>query len=175
VRPFAGVALPPSNKRRGGGRTKDILRNTRAMAHQKLTVCDTYPYDRDMNNSLNIDPDKIYSLTELWRLRAFHGKRSINTYRDIILRDKVGKDLLQAEIKGEPPFRGYFVKGKKTCCATSEKREYYAIYSRIVKSTPISQGVYLPCQDIDNPPLPHQYRRQQAHYPSGLEDKTHDS
>jgi hypothetical protein len=113
VRPFAGVTLPPSTTPPGGGRAEEFLRNTRARwCINKLTVCDIYPYDRDMNNSLNIDPDKIYSLTELWRLRAFHGKRSINTYRDIILRDKVGKDLLQAEIKGEPPFRGYFVKGK---------------------------------------------------------------
>jgi hypothetical protein len=61
---------------------------------------------------MKIQPNKKDSLNELIKMQAFPWIKSRPAYRTAVLSDKEGDDILQTEIIGNPPFRGYFILGK---------------------------------------------------------------
>ncbi len=60
-----------------------------------------------------IDPKKIYNLTDMRRLNLFHwvGNYHNNTYKNAVIEDALGENLLKAKITGSGRGRDYKIKG----------------------------------------------------------------
>lgn len=69
-----------------------------------------------------VDKNKTYSLNQLKKLKAFPMKESSFTaYKNVVMRDRDGKNILRAEVMGDGPATRIYIKGnnvlkyQKTC------------------------------------------------------------
>ena len=60
---------------------------------------------------MRIQSDKIYTLKQLYEMRAFKSVNSYNTYKSLVWEDRATENILQAEIEGVGVRRTYRIKG----------------------------------------------------------------
>lgn len=59
-----------------------------------------------------VDKTKTYSLNQLKKLKAFPIKESSFTaYKNVVMRDRDGMNILKAEVRGEGPATRIYIKG----------------------------------------------------------------
>ena len=58
-----------------------------------------------------VDPTKTYTLTYLVKHGMFGGVKQFSTARQHTMQDKLGRNILKAEISGDGAHRTYLIKG----------------------------------------------------------------
>jgi uncharacterized Zn finger protein len=62
--------------------------------------------------SIQIDPQKWYTLNEIANKRFFRGYEAAQTVRRIVLSDRENKNMLQAVVEGKANGKRYGIKGE---------------------------------------------------------------
>lgn len=68
-----------------------------------------------------IDPTQTYSLLELARMRVFPGRKSYAAVKTLVMRDRLGANVLKPQILGEGRATRVYIKGSNLLTFLKQK------------------------------------------------------